>query len=68
MATNLPGLVSSVRRVGDLVFAMNSQSGAKSVTIWRTGSSPIAPFAPAGRLSSSFPVGCGTRRAWCSTA
>lgn len=57
MATDLPGLVTSVRRVGDLVFALSSQSGAESVTIWRTGSSPIAPFTPAGRLSFSFPAG-----------
>ena len=57
MATNLPGLVTSVRRVGDLVFALSSQANSQAVTMWRTGSSPAAPLTPAGRLSFAFPAG-----------
>lgn len=57
MAADLPGLVTSVRRVGDLVFALSSKGGNETVTIWRIGASPIAPFTAAGRLSFAFPAG-----------
>lgn len=57
MAADLPGLVTSVRRVGNLVFALSSRSGDETVTVWRTGPSAIAPFMPAGRLAFSFPAG-----------
>lgn len=57
MAADLPGLVTSVRRVGDLVFALSSKAGRETVTILRTGSSPVAPLTAAGRLSFTFPAG-----------
>lgn len=59
MAANLPGLLSSVRRVGDLVFATSSQEGAEGITILRTGSSASDPLTVAGRLSFSFPANFG---------
>lgn len=55
VATGLPGLVSSVRRVGDLVFALSSGTGQKGITILRTGSTAIAPLTQVGRLGFSFP-------------
>jgi glucose/arabinose dehydrogenase len=55
VASGLPGLVSSVRREGNLVFALSSQGGNQAITIWRTGTSPAAPLESAGRLSFSFP-------------
>jgi glucose/arabinose dehydrogenase len=57
MAAGLPGLVTSVRRVGSLVFALSSQGGAEAVTMWRTGATAADPFTLAGRLSFSFPAG-----------
>lgn len=57
VASGLPGLVSSVRREGNLVFALSSQGGNQAITIWRTGTSPAAPLESAGRLSFSFPSG-----------
>ncbi len=57
MAAGLPGLVTSVRRVGNLVFALSSRGGAEAVTVWRTGSNVADPFTAAGRLAFSFPTG-----------
>lgn len=57
VAADLPGLVTSVRRVGDLVFALSAQGGAQAVSILRTGSTAVAPLAPVGRLAFSFPTG-----------
>lgn len=57
MAAGLPGLVTSVRRVGNLVFALSSQGGAQAVTMWRTGGDAADPFTAAGRIAFSFPAG-----------
>jgi hypothetical protein len=57
MAADLPGLVTSVRRVGDLVFALSSAGGREAVTVWRTGAAPTDAFTAAGKLSFSFPAG-----------
>lgn len=57
LAANLPGLVSTVRREGNLVFAVSLQSGQQAITIWRTGASPSDALQPAGRLSFAFPTG-----------
>ncbi len=54
---NLPGLVTSVRRVGELVIALSSQTGAEAVTFWRTGLTPGAPLTYAGRIGLTFPAG-----------
>jgi glucose/arabinose dehydrogenase len=54
VATGLPGLVTSVRREGNLVFALSSQGGNQAITVWRTGSSAASPLQAAGRLSFSF--------------
>jgi len=57
LASGLPGLLTSVRRVGNLVVSLSSQSGAEAVTIFRTGNSPADPLTPAGRLAFAFPSG-----------
>jgi len=54
---DLPGLVTSVRRVGELVIALSSQSGNQAITFWRTGETPAAPLAYAGRVGFAFPSG-----------
>jgi len=57
----LPGFVTSVRRVGDLVFALSTgrSSQQPSLTIWRTGRSTgnpsTDPLQLAGRLNFTFP-------------
>ena len=57
VATGLPGLMTTVRRQGNLVFALSAQPGSQAITIWRTGSSAGAPLEAAGRLSFSLPAG-----------
>lgn len=57
LAANLPGLVTTVRREGNLVFAVSLQGGQQSITIWRTGTSPAEALQSAGRLSFTFPPG-----------
>lgn len=56
-SAGLPGLVTSVRRVGNLVVALSAQSGGPAITAWRTGATPADPLTPAGKLSFSFPSG-----------
>jgi len=57
LASGLPGLLTSIRRVGNLVVALSSQSNAESVSIFRTGTLPSDPLTPAGKLSFAFPSG-----------
>ena len=54
---DLPGLVTSVRRVGELVIALSSQAGNEAITFWRTGPTPGSPLTYAGRVGLSFPAG-----------
>jgi glucose/arabinose dehydrogenase len=56
-SAGLPGLVTSVRRVGNLVVALSAQSGGPAITAWRTGATPSDPLTAAGKLSFSFPNG-----------
>lgn len=56
-STGLPGLTTSVRRAGTLVFALSSRSGSESITVWRTGATPTDPLTKVGSLSFSFPSG-----------
>jgi glucose/arabinose dehydrogenase len=55
--SDLPGMVTSVRRVGGLVVALSSQTARESITFWRTGASPSSPLTAVGRLAFSFPTG-----------
>ncbi len=54
--SDLPGLVTSVRRVGDLVIALSAQSGNQAITFWRTEETPASPLAYAGRVGFTFPA------------
>lgn len=56
VASGLPGLVSSVRRVGNLVMAVSAREGAQAITLWRTGSTAADPLTSAGTLSLSVPA------------
>lgn len=55
LASGLPGLVSSVRRVGNLVVALSSGAGQKGITVLRTGSTVGSSLTEVGRLAFSFP-------------
>ena len=57
LATGLPGLVSSVRRVDDLVMALSSVSGKETISLLRTGASAGDPLTPVGALRFHFPPG-----------
>ncbi len=57
LATGLPGLVSSVRRVDDLVMALSSVSGQETISLLRTGASASDPLTPVGALRFRFPAG-----------
>lgn len=56
LATGLPGAVTSVRRQGNLVVALSSQTGQEAITFWRTGPTASDTFSAAGRLRLSFPA------------
>lgn len=56
-STGLPGLTTSVRRCGNLVFALSSQGGKEAITVWRTGAGPADPLTQVGKLGFSFPSG-----------
>lgn len=53
--SDLPGLVTSVRRVGPLVVALSSRPGHETITFWRTGEMPASPLVYAGRVGFVFP-------------
>ncbi|MBX7072872.1 MAG: hypothetical protein K1X71_06955 [Pirellulales bacterium] len=53
----LPGVVTSVRREGSLVFATSSQSGSQRISLLRTGATAADPYSLLGSLNFSFPAG-----------
>ena len=57
LATGLPGLLTSVRRVGDTVVALSSPGGNQAITFLRTGSSSATPLTVSGALRFSFASG-----------
>lgn len=57
VATGLPGLVSSVWRVDNLVMALSSASGQETINLLRTGASASDLFTPVGALRFRLPVG-----------
>jgi hypothetical protein len=57
LATGLPGLVTSVRRLDDLVVALSSQAGNETISFWRTGPTAADQLTPAGALKFRFPTG-----------
>jgi glucose/arabinose dehydrogenase len=57
LATGLPGLLTSVRRVGSTVVALSSQEGNQAITLLQTGSWAGAPLSVVGTLRFAFPSG-----------
>lgn len=57
LASGLPGLVTSVRTVGNVVVALSSQPGKEAITLWRMGNNATDPFTAAGSIQFSFPSG-----------
>lgn len=57
LAQGLPPLLTSVRRVEDLVVALSSGPGQETISLWRTGATPSTPLSPAGSLRFRFPEG-----------
>jgi glucose/arabinose dehydrogenase len=54
--TGLPGLVTSVRRAGNLVFATSSQGGAERISVLRAGANPSDPLSLVGSINFTFPA------------
>ena len=56
LADYLPGIVSSVRRVDNTIFALSSQAGKETITILQPGSTPTAALTTIGTINFSFPT------------
>jgi glucose/arabinose dehydrogenase len=56
LASGLPGVVSSVRVSGDLVFVV-SAAGTPTLTILRQGLTPAAPLTTVGSVQFNYPAG-----------
>jgi len=57
LASGLPGLITSVRRIDDLIMVLSSQGGEETITLLRTGADPTAPLSRTGSLHFRFPSG-----------
>ena len=55
LADYLPGVVSSVRRVDNTIFALSSQAGKETITILQSGSAPTSVLTTIGTINFSFP-------------
>jgi glucose/arabinose dehydrogenase len=52
----LPGILTSVRQAGNLVFVTSSQSGAEQISVLRVGATPADPFSLVGAIQVPFPL------------
>lgn len=57
LAANLPGLVTSIRRLDDIIVALSAKAGQEAITLLRTGASANSPISTIGSLRFSFPAG-----------
>ena len=57
LAANLPGLVTSIRRLDDIIVALSTKAGQEAITLLRTGASANSPISTIGSLRFSFPAG-----------
>lgn len=55
LATGLPGIVTSVRRVGNTVIALSAEDGKQAMTFWQTGATAGDPLVATGQLNFNFP-------------
>lgn len=53
---NLPGSVTSVRRMEDLVFVTSSALGARQISVLRTGAAATDPFTLLGSIQLDIPA------------
>lgn len=56
LASGFPGVVTSVRRVGNTVIALSTERGQETISFFRTGASASDPLVAAGALDFTFPV------------
>ena len=57
LATGLPGMLTSVRLAGNLVFTTSSQGGDERITVLRAGATPGASLTQVGFIDFDFPAG-----------
>ena len=53
----LPGYLTAVRRIGNLVFATTNSGTVSQITALRAGASPADPYSRVGSISLTFPQG-----------
>ena len=57
IASNLPGLVTSIRRLDDIIVVLSAKSGQETITLLRTGARQDEPLSKIGTLQLGFPEG-----------
>lgn len=57
LAQGLPGLITSIRRIGSVVVVLSSRTGEETITLLRVGPTADAPLSPAGSLRFRIPEG-----------
>jgi len=57
LASGLPGLVTSVRRLDDIVVALSAKSGQETITLLRASPTATSPLSTIGSLRFDFPSG-----------
>jgi hypothetical protein len=54
--SGLPGVVTSVRTAGSLVFVTSSESGAERISVLRAGATPADTLSLVGNINFGFPL------------
>jgi glucose/arabinose dehydrogenase len=57
LASTLPGLVTSIRRLDHFVVVLSAKAGQETITLLRAGDNPDSSLAQIGSLRFSFPAG-----------
>ena len=57
LATGLPGMVTGLQRIGDLIFVASSNETAPAITVLRTGATAADSLTSVGSVNLSFPTG-----------
>jgi glucose/arabinose dehydrogenase len=57
LASTLPGLVTSIRRLDHFVVVLSAKAGQETITLLRAGENPDSSLAQIGSLRFSFPAG-----------
>ena len=56
MYSGLPGTLTAMRTIGDLVFVMSSQTQDESIWVLRMGATPSDPYSLVGTIYFHFPT------------